>query len=334
MKLLIIGGSQFLGRHIVNVAMDKGHEVTLFNRGKTNPNLHKNVEVIRGDREVQRDVEKLKEGKWDAVIDTCGYTPNTVAKSLGVLSDRAAHYVFISTVSIYKNLLNEEGLTEEAEAMTLSPEEIEKITSGTSGRVNGGYYGPLKYHCEEEVKHAFSDRYTVIRPGLIVGPHDPTDRFTYWPSRVAKGGDVLAPEPKEKSVQVIDVRDLAEWAIHVSEDKVVGTYNASGPGTELTMESYLESCRSTLNEEAILNWLPNEWLAERVQPWVEIPLWIGQAKGFGVDSSRAIEQGLHYRPIEETIRDTYDWDSTRNEVERKAGLSEQKERNLIKEMKK
>ncbi|TGB04973.1 NAD-dependent epimerase/dehydratase family protein [Halobacillus salinus] len=331
MKLLLIGGTQFLGRHIVDAAKVAGHEVTLFNRGKTNPSLHQNVKVIQGDREVQEDIDQLKEGTWDAVIDTCGYTPQTVAKTLDAVSCRVDHYVFISTVSVYKDLLNGEGLKETADVLSLSSREIEEVTSGTSGRVDGGYYGPLKYHCEEEVLRAFREQHTIIRPGLIVGPHDPTDRFTYWPSRIAKGGEVLSPEPKHKDVQLIDARDLAEWAVHVATERIVGTFNASGPGEEMTMEDFLESCKKTLNEEAKLRWVPNTWLADRVQPWLEMPLWIGQETGFGVDSQPAVERGLSYRPIEETIRDTYDWHLSRGSVQQKAGLDEEKEKELLKD---
>ena len=332
MKLLVIGGRQFLGKHIVEAAQKKGHQVTLFNRGKTNPNLHKEVKTIIGDRENDADIAQLKGMNWDAVIDTCGYTPQTVAKSLDLLADQVDHYLFISTVSVYEELLDQEGLTEEADVLTLSEEEVKEVTAGTTGRVNAGYYGPLKFHCEEEVERAMGSRHTIIRPGLIVGPDDPTNRFTYWPARVAEGGKILAPGSKHKTIQFIDVRDLAEWTVAMAEDRTSGTFNASGPGTTLTMERFLKTCRDSLSSDATFVWAPDDYLLSKVEPWMEMPLWIGKDKGFGVDSSQAIANGLKYRPIEETVRDTYEWDRSRGIGERKAGLDRDKEQILMKEV--
>ncbi|MCA0969332.1 NAD-dependent epimerase/dehydratase family protein [Halobacillus litoralis] len=332
MNLLIIGGSHFLGLHLVEAAHKNGHNVTLFNRGKTTPPFDQGVELIRGDREIQEDLNQLKARKWDAVIDTCGYTPETVQKSVDTLKDHTDHYLFVSTVSVYRDLLDQEGLTEEAVTLKLSEDEMEDVASGTNERVTG-YYGHLKFHCEEEVEYVMEGRHAIVRPGLIVGPHDSTDRFTYWPERIAKGGEVLAPEPKDKSVQFIDVRDLAEWMIHLAENNIVGTFHAAGPGESLTMERFLDTCRETLNRDAEIKWADTEWLAERVQPWVEMPLWIGKGKGFGVDLSKAVQSGLCYRPVEETILDTYEWSRKRQTSERRAGLEAVKEQDLLKQLK-
>ncbi|MBA2174226.1 NAD-dependent epimerase/dehydratase family protein [Halobacillus locisalis] len=328
MKVLVIGGTQFLGRYIVEAALAKGHELTLFNRGKTNPELHDGVEAIRGDREKDEDLAQLKSRHWDVVIDTCGFTPRRMEKGLSVLAEKVEHYIFISSASVYKDLLEEEGLTEEAETLKLTQEEIKDVTAGATGRIPG-YYGHLKYHSEQSVLEWMKDCNTIIRPGLIVGPHDPTDRFTYWPSRIARGGDVLAPGYRNKTVQVIDVRDLANWTISLAEERTVGTFNAAGPGRRLTMESFLETCRTAFDSNVSFVWASNEFLEENVKPWIEMPLWIPKERGFGIDSTEAFKQGLHYRPIEETIRDTYTWDQTRESSERQAGLDSEKERKLL-----
>ncbi|MEW6402172.1 MAG: NAD-dependent epimerase/dehydratase family protein, partial [Chloroflexota bacterium] len=204
MKILIIGGTRFLGRHLVNSARARGHEVTLFNRGQTNPDLFRRVEKIWGDRE--KDLDQLKGRNWDAVIDTCGYVPRVVRMSAEALKESVENYVFISSLSIYPDF-RKRGLNETDPVAKLQDESVEEVTGET--------YGPLKALCERVVQDVFGIDSLVIRPGLIVGPHDPTDRFTYWPVRVARGGDVLAPDGPDAFTQFIDARDLADFIVEL-----------------------------------------------------------------------------------------------------------------------
>lgn len=327
MNVLIIGGTKFLGRHIVEAALEQEHHITLFHRGKTNPGLFQGVETILGDRENEEDLQKLADREWDAVIDTCGYHPSTVAKSLDVLS-HAAKYLFISTISVYKDLTAKDGLTEEGETLTLSAEEIARAEE-SEGFVPQNY-GPLKRHCEMKVLKKNDEKNVIVRPGLIVGPHDPTDRFTYWPSRVADGGEVLAPGRENQRIQFIDVRDLAQWIIHLSGTEQSGIYHANGPEYRLTMERFLDTCAKTLNKEASFTWVSEDFLQkESVKPWMDLPVWIPTEKDFSQDVSKAIGSGLSFRPIEETIADTYQWDVGRGEGKRKAGITKDREKALL-----
>ncbi|HSL44049.1 MAG TPA: NAD-dependent epimerase/dehydratase family protein, partial [Anaerolineales bacterium] len=230
MRILMIGGTYFLGRHLVKAALEHDHDVTLFNRGKSNPGLFPQLETILGDRE--KDINKLEGRIWDAVIDTSGYFPRVVRLSAQVLEPNVPRYVFISSISVYENF-RKVGINESDPVGKIQDETVEEIT--------GEMYGPLKALCEETVRDIFGlERSLIIRPGLIVGPHDPTDRFTYWPVRVARGGDVLAPQKPDAAIQIIDVRDLAEWIIRLIEANASGTYNATGPDYELTLGKLLE----------------------------------------------------------------------------------------------
>lgn len=217
MDILIIGGTRFVGRALVDVAQARGHTVTLFNRGKTNPDVYPNVETIVGDRET--DLDKLEGHTWDAVIDTCGYVPRIVKLSAEALKDKAKHYTFISSISVYP-VVGAPNRDEESELLTMEDETVEEITNET--------YGPLKVLCEQAVQDAFPDGTLIIRPGLIVGPHDPTNRFTYWVTRTAKGGDAIAPSA-EQPMQFVDARDLAEFTIKQVEAGVCDVYNVTGP---------------------------------------------------------------------------------------------------------
>ncbi|MBX0358537.1 SDR family oxidoreductase [Halobacillus sp. Nhm2S1] len=329
MKLLVIGGTKFLGRHIVESALDEGHEVTLFHRGKTNPGLFEEVTNIFGDREKREDLEKLGEQKWDAVIDTCGYKPSTVSKSLDVLAACTKKYVFISTISVYPDLTAVHNLEETVEPMTLTQEELERAEQTEA--FEPALYGPLKAHCEQEVQNRIKDKGIIIRPGLIVGPHDPTDRFTYWPSRIAEGGEVLAPGRKDQQIQFIDVRDLADWMVHLSSTEQTGVFNANGPETKLTMQHLLETCASTLNKEVTLTWVPAQFLIdEGLQPWKDLPVWIPTEKDFSQYVSKAIQCGLEFLPLKETILDTYHWDQQRVDGVKGAGLTRNQEAAVLK----
>jgi 2'-hydroxyisoflavone reductase len=219
MEILVIGGTVFLGRALVEAALEKDHRVTLFNRGKSNPECFPEVEKLLGDREI--DLSILEGRSWDVVVDTCGYVPRVVRKSAELLADAVEHYTFISTVSVYADLSTPHN-DEHAAVGKIEDETIEKVTGET--------YGPLKALCEQAVMKAMPDRVLVVRPGLIVGPHDPSDRFTYWVQRVSRGGEVLAPKPASMPVEFIDVRDLAEWILRMVEIRETGIYNAVGPG--------------------------------------------------------------------------------------------------------
>ncbi|HNO32413.1 MAG TPA: SDR family oxidoreductase, partial [Anaerolineales bacterium] len=248
MRILIIGGTRFLGRHIVNSARAHGHEVTLFNRGETNPNLYQNVKKIRGDR--ASDMDQIS-GQWDAVIDTCGYVPRIVKSSAEALKDKVSHYVFISSISVYESF-GKIGIKESDPVGKLNNEAVEEITGET--------YGPLKALCEKEVQDVYGINSLIIRPGLIVGPHDPTDRFTYWPMRVKRGGEVLAPQSPDVPVQIIDARDLADFIINLLHNDVCGTFNATGPEAPLKMGMLLDTCKLVTGSDAKFTWAPLDFL--------------------------------------------------------------------------
>lgn len=305
MKLLILGGTLFLGRHIVESALRDGHEVTLFNRGQHNPELFPDVEKLRGDRD--GGLDSLRGRTWDAVIDTSGYVPRVVRASAELLAGAVGRYVFISSISVYPD--HSRPVDEDSPVGVLEDESTEDY--------KGEAYGPLKVLCERAVEEALPGRTLVIRPGLIVGPHDPTNRFAYWPRRVARGGEVLAPAPPEKSVQFIDARDLADWTLRMADSGATGVFNASGPDYPLSMGALLEECRRTLGGDARLAWVDEKFLLENnVEAWSELPLWITDEHPsmryfMEANCGRAIKAGLTFRPLAETVRDTFEWDKGR-----------------------
>ena len=326
MKLLILGGTVFLGRHIVQAALERGHEVTLFNRGQHNPDLFPETEKLRGDRD--GDLSALRNRHWEAVIDTSGYVPRIVRDSAELLADRVAHYTFISTISVYADY-RQPNMDETYPVGTLADESVEEV--------NGDTYGPLKALCEQAVEQAMPSRALIIRPGLIVGPDDPTDRFTYWPRRVVDGGEVLAPGRPDRQVQIIDVRDLAEWTVRMAESHATGIFNATGPDHLLTMGRMLDECRAVSHSDAQFTWVPEAFLLEvGVQPWSDLPVWLLQEttdewRGMlAADCRRAIAAGLTFRPLAETIQATLAWDATRPaDVQRRAGLSREREAEVL-----
>lgn len=323
MRLLIIGGTVFLGRHIVEAALARGHEVTLFNRGQHNPELFPQAEKLRGDRD--GNLSALEGRTWDAVIDTSGYVPRVVRQSAELLADRVGQYTFISTLSVYPDDVPP-NTAENGPLVSMEDETVEEITGET--------YGPLKVLCERAVQEALTDRALIIRPGLIVGPNDPTDRFTYWPVRVARGGKVLAPGRPEREVQFIDVRDLAEWIIRLVESGTTGVFNANGPDRPLSMEGLLTACREASGSDAEFVWVSEGFLqANEVGAWMEMPLWIPEedAPGFfKFDVSKAIASGLTFRPVIETCRDTVAWEQTRPaDHQWRAGMDPKKEQELL-----
>ena len=323
MKILIIGGTRFLGRHLVESALARGHEVTLFNRGKSNPDLFKQVQTIRGDRE--KDLDQIS-GKYDAVIDTCGYFPRIVRMSAEALKGKARSYVFISSISVYAGF-SKIGINESDPVGKIEDETIEEIT--------GESYGPLKALCENAVQDIFGEQALIVRPGLIVGPHDPTDRFTYWPVRVARGGDVLTPEKPDVPIQIIDVRDLSDFVIELLQQNEFGVFNATGPAHELTLGAMLDACNQVSGSGANFKWASVEFLNQnQVAPWSDMPVWVPNVPedaGFSrVDISKAMRSGLKFMPLEKTIRDTIDWATGRPETHGwKAGLSAKREGELL-----
>lgn len=284
MKLLILGGTQFVGRATAEAALARGHELTLFHRGRTNPDLFAEAEHVHGDRE--RDLSVLGERMFDVVVDTSGYDPHAVRTSVEALA--GARYVFVSTISVYDDF-------------SRGPDESSPVFTAGDG------YGELKAACERELP----GEALVVRPGLIVGPHDPTYRFTYWVDRLARGGDVVAPEPRGSHVQLIDVRDLADWIVRSIEEKLRGTFNAVGPHEPLSMEELLEGIRVAAGGDARLHWLDADLLQERgLEPWSTLPLWLPDPAWSGhseVANARAVSKGLTFRPLEETVRDTLAW---------------------------
>ena len=319
MKLLILGGTVFLGRQIAAAAIAAGHAVTLFNRGQHAPGLFPEVTKLTGDRDGKLDT--LYGGRWDAAIDTCGYLPRIVRASAELLSNAVDHYTFISSISVYPEI-NAPNLDESSPVSELEDPSLEEITGET--------YGPLKVACERAANAALPGRVLTVRPGLIVGPHDPSDRFTYWPHRVASGGAALAPGRPEREVQFIDVRDLAEWIVRMVETNQTGIYNTTGPARPLTMLAFLEACRQVASSDAHFTWIDEEFLArEEVQPYVDLPLWIPNAHDT-VNCARASRKALSYRLLEETIQETLAWDRTRPAGHKwRAGLSAKRETDLL-----
>lgn len=332
MKLLILGGTRFLGRHLVTSAQARGHEVTLFNRG----NYATEFESIKGDRHTE--LHKLQGRRWDAVVDTSGHLPRAVRSAAEVLGDAVERYVFISTQNVYRDV-SVPGIEETYPLRTLTSEQLERANSiDTSGQPSyAELYGGLKALCEQAVEEVMPDRALIVRPGLIVGPDDYTDRFAYWPVRVARGGEVLAPGDPDRFIQLIDVRDLAEWTISMIERKSTGTYNANGLPNSLTMQHLLEECRSITGNEARFTWVTEDFLLqEKVAAWSELPLWLPEEaaphlRGFMfISSKKAIAAGLTFRPLKQTISDTLTWhQTTQSDNTLKAGLDRDKEHALL-----
>lgn len=324
MRILIIGGTVFLGRHIVAEALARGHQLTLFNRGQHGAELFPEVERLRGDR--NGDLSALDGHAWDAVIDTCGYFPRQVRAMAEHLAPQVGHYTFISTISVYPEF-SKVGIEEGDPLGTLADPTVEEITGET--------YGPLKVLCEQAAEAAMPGRTLTIRPGLIVGPHDPSDRFTYWPVRVARGGRYVAPERPGYLVQVIDVRDLAAWTLDMVESGAVGIYNATGPERPIALGDLLATCQDAAGTAAEPVWVSAERLkAAGVSPWVELPLWMPEGPdtiGFSqVNCARAIAAGLRFRPIAETVADTLAWAQTRPaDHQWRAGLAADKEAEIL-----
>jgi 2'-hydroxyisoflavone reductase len=316
-KLLVLGGTKFLGRAAVEAALEKGHEVTLFNRGETNPELFPEAEKLRGDRD--QDLSALAGRSWDSVIDTCGHLPRQVRAAADLLANAAGYYLFVSSISVYADRSGR--ISEGDDTKDLGDLPDDRLLEDYSN------YGALKALCERAVAEALPDRSAVVRPGLIVGPHDPTGRFTYWPHRIARGGDVVVPAPAEDRVQFIDVRDLGQWMISLAERQQAGTFNAVNES--VAWSELLEACRTVAGSDAAFVWIDADFLSDQgVEEWMDLPLWISddQARGMHqVDVSHALEAGLTFRPLAETVRATLDLAETTAD----AGLSPGREQELI-----
>jgi len=291
-RLLVLGGTKFLGRAAVEAALERGHEVTLFNRGETNPDLFPKAEKLRGDRD--GDLSALEGREWDAVIDPSGFVPRVVRASAELLR-ASGHYLFVSSGSVYAEPYTP-GYDESAPTVQLEDPDSEEVLED---------YGALKAACEEDVvREAFPEAHTNVRAGLIVGPHDGSGRFTYWPLRIAAGGEALAPAPPERLVQFIDVRDLGAWLVTACEKRVAGTFNVTGEPVELA--DVLAACPG----DAKVVWVEEEFLLEQgVGPWMELPLWVPRSEEAFLQMSvaKAMAAGLRLRPLEETARDTLAW---------------------------
>jgi 2'-hydroxyisoflavone reductase len=300
-RLLLLGGTKFLGRHAVDAALAAGHEVTTFTRGRTNPGLFPEVEHLRGDRD--GDLEALRGRAWDGAIDTSGYVPRIVRQSAELLRDAVERYVFVSSISAYGDF--SVPIDEATPVAELDDPGTEDVAE---------HYGALKAACEGVVEEIYGDRSARVRAGLIVGPFDPTDRFTYWPRRIAAGGRVLAPGVPEAPVQFVDARDLAAWLVQLALEGPGGLYNATGPAEPLTFAELLERSRATLGSNATVVWTDAQRVLDAgVAPWTELPLWLPDPDYAGMsraDISRAVDAGLRFRPLEQTVADTLAWDRT------------------------
>ena len=310
MNLLILGGTGFTGPNQVRYALSRGHKVTTFNRGKTHPGeLPSEVEQLVGDRNGQLDA--LKNRKWDVVIDNPTSVPVWVRNAAQVLKGNVDRYVFISTISVYADT-SKPGTDETAPLAKYSGADAMKESRDSILASKYALYGPLKALSEQEAEKCFPKKTLVIRPGLIVGPRDETDRFSYWPVRIDRGGEVLAPGDPSDPVQFIDARDLAEWTIRMVENGETGIYNATGPERKLGIGEMLNGIKDANKSNANFTWLDADFLAaQKVEPWSDMPVWIpprGEEAGANqISNKRALAKGLSFRPLAETARDTLAW---------------------------
>jgi 2'-hydroxyisoflavone reductase len=330
MDLLILGGTGFLGRHLAAAGLARGHAVTLLNRGRMAPGLFPQAEEIHADR---RDLPAglLRGRRWDAAIDTSGMHPAMVRASAGLLADAVEHYTYVSSISVYAGL-GRPGTTEDAPTMAPLADVPAEVSEET--------YGALKAMGEREAEAAMPGRVLVVRPGLIVGPYDLSDRFGYWVRRVARGGRVLAPGRPDRPVQFVDARDLADWTLRMVEARRTGVFNAVGPARPLQMEWLLETCRVESGSDATFAWASDDFLLkEGVLPWKELPLWIPdvaaeQRSFLEVNAERAVAAGLTFRKILDTVRDVRAWEEERHArgpVE-SAALSPKREEQLLRDL--
>jgi 2'-hydroxyisoflavone reductase len=326
MKLLILGGTKFLGPELVEVARAHGHALTLFNRGKTNPGMFPDVEKLHGDRD-DGTLDALRGRTWDAVIDTSGFVPRKVKATAELLAG-SGQYLFVSSISVYDKPPRT-GVDETGAVGALKDPAVEKIDEVT--------YGPLKAACERAAEAAMPGKVTNVRPGLIVGPGDGSDRYTYWPVRLAAGGDVMAPGSPADPVQWVDVRDLAAWIISAAEERHMGVYDVVGPKETIGVGPFLTRMNAALGNKARLEWVDAKFLAaQKVEAWSDMPVWVDPTSDDAgvsrVSSARAIARGLTFRPLEATTKDTLAWFATLPEERRqklRAGISRTREAEVL-----
>lgn len=330
LRVLIFGGTGFIGPHFVTTLRDAGHKLTLFNRGKRNPGMFPDIETLIGDRNGQLDA--LKGREWDIVVDDSGYLPAQVKGSAELLKDHVQHYIFVSSISAYANL-TPAGIDEDYEVAKLKDPTVTEITGDT--------YGGLKALCEQIVEQTYGTRQAVIRPTYIVGPGDHTDRFTYWPARVARGGEMLVPGTPRDPIQFIDVRDLSEFMRVCVEQRIVGRYNTCSPPGFATMGDLLETSKRLSKSNATFAWADQKFLEDNeLLESGEIPIWsppAGEHAGAAlVSPARAVAKGLRFRNLETTVRDTLAWHAQRPAEQKqklRAGLAEQREAELLEQLK-
>lgn len=328
----MLGGTRFVGRALVEQAVALGHQVTTFNRGRTGQDVP-GVEAVRGDRENTADLLSLVSGReWDWVADTSGYVPQVVGNAARLLSSRAGTFVFLSTVSVYPDW-PAEPVSEDSEIYECAPD-----TPGTAedeANWSAAQYGAYKAGCERAVQEEFEGQVTILRPGVILGPLENVGRLTWWLTRIAQGGRVLAPGTARKPIQPIDIHDLTAFTLDCLEKGITGTFNLTTPKGHATFGELLDACRTVTGSDAELTWVNDEFLvAQKVRQWTEIPLWRTPAGTWAVDSAKATAAGLTCRPIEETVRDTYAWLTESGgplAYDRQAhhGLSPERERELL-----
>jgi 2'-hydroxyisoflavone reductase len=335
LSLLFLGGTGFLGPATVEKALARGYTVTLFNRGKTNPDLFPDVEKLKGDRHDDESLKVLEGRTWDAVIDTSAYVPAHVEASAGLLAPNVRQYVLLSSVSVYAD----HGIPHADENAAVVELTDEVVATMKTIRESLAHYGGMKARCERAAEAALPGRTTNIRPGLIVGPLDRSDRFTYWAVRVARGGEVLAPGDGTDPVQLIDVRDLAEWILHCIEYVITGVFNAISPAGRFTMAEMLYGIKSAFVTDARFTWVDAEFLeTQGVNAWTHMPVWIpavDEYAGFHLASTeKAVAAGLKFRPLADTARDTVAWHNEARPADYefgngRAGISSQREAEVL-----
>lgn len=331
LRILFLGGTGFLGPHTVRYAVGRGHTLTLFNRGKTNPHLFPELEKLRGDR--YEDISALEGHKWDAVIDTLTYVPRVVTEAAELLKNVVKQYVVISSVSVFADF-SKPNMGEDAPLATVDPEFVKNCKHHREALQ---HYGAMKALCEKAAEDVMPGRVTNIRPGLIVGPGDPSDRLTYWMVRGERGGEVLAPGSPTDPLQFVDARDLGAFIVHTIERNLTNTYNAASLPNWITLGRFLDTVRDTTKSDARFTWVDPEFLAEQsVQPWSDMPAWVpstGDYAGFQlVDTRRAHAAGLNNRPPAETIRDTLKWwheQPAERTQKMRAGLDAEREKAVL-----
>lgn len=333
-KILVLGGTSFLGPAIVEAALAKGHTVTLFNRGRTNPLLFPDVEKLQGQRRRPRkqgdpaqDLKALAGRKWDAAIDTSGFFTGELEDVCKVLQGNVQHYTYISSLSVYRDLeQNDKPVDEQSQLCECADKYVQDMGK------NFENYGALKRYCEDAAAAAFGVQALLVRPGYIVGPRDNSDRFTWWPVRLQRGGECLAPGDPDNDLQFIDVRDLGQWIVHAVEQGIGGPFNAVGFKGRISTAEFLHCGKGTLNHETTFTWVSDAFLVENgIVAWESMPCWTPKAKNGHSSNAKAVAAGMTFRPIAETIRDTAAWAQKERAKDApwRSGLTAEREAELL-----